>query len=129
MIEFFQSIPLKGKVWLAGGIVSDPTYSPASPSYAGVEVFLEVANDKAAINTTMKNQFPEVWGHIVYHTGEPNPDEPSILVFDPEAGEEEFDMGEGAPPGMEQAGLPAEGAGLPPEMDIEAAMSSIGQQL
>jgi hypothetical protein len=100
-IEFFADLPLKGKVWLAGAIVSDPAYSPESPNWNGVEVFLESANDKAAINTSMREDFPEVWGNLVYHSGEPNPEEPSILVFDPE-GEELPDemMGEEMPPEM-----------------------------
>lgn len=89
MIEFFEAIPLKGKVWLAGGVVSDPTYSPESPNYNGIEVYLENTADKSAINTTMRNQFPEVHGNIVYHEGAPSASEPSILVFDPAAAEGE----------------------------------------
>jgi hypothetical protein len=92
MIEFFQEVPLRGKVWLAGGIVTDPTYSPKlpdgskNPAYVGVEVYLEDPNDKAAINTTMRTKYPEVHGHIVYHNGAPSAQEPSVLVHDTEAG-------------------------------------------
>ena len=87
MIEFFDEIPLRGKVWLAGGIITDPTYSPTSPDYAGIEVYLEDPNDKAAINTTMRTKYPEVHGHIVYHNGAPSDQEPSVLVHDTEAQE------------------------------------------
>ena len=87
MTAFFDSIPLHGKVWLAGGIVTDPSYSPESPSYNGIEVFLSDPNDKAAINTKMRTEYPKMWGHIVYHSGEPSSDEPSILVHDASGGE------------------------------------------
>lgn len=119
MVEFFDNIPLKGKVWLAGGIVTDPTYSPESPSYNGVEVFLEDLGDKSAINTTMRNQFPEVHGHLVYHEGAPNPSEPSILVYDPDdesEAEAEDLMG---PP----SGVPQEPTGM--EGDITGAMAAL----
>ena len=117
MILFFSEVPkLKGKVWLAGGIVSDPQYSPQSPTYTGVEVFLEDPNDKASVNTTMKNKYPEVWGHIVYHDGEPSADEPSILVFDPNG--EELPQGaeptEGENPQGASAGPPP--GEMPPEL-------------
>ncbi len=85
IMEFFQTIPLKGKVWLAGGIVTNPSYGPSSPDWRGIEVFLEDANDKSAINTTMRNEFPQLHGKIRYHTGEPNPSEPSVLVYEPES--------------------------------------------
>jgi hypothetical protein len=90
MIEFFAQIPLKGKVWLAGNIVMDPTWTPSGTEK--VEVFLTDPNDKAAINTTMRTKFPEVWGHIRYHSGEPSDEEPSVLVHDPtqEMPEEDF---------------------------------------
>lgn len=122
MIEFFQEMPLKGKVWLAGGIVSDPTYGPESPDYTGVEVYLEDPADKSAINTTMRNEYPEVHGHLVYHEGPPNPDEPSILVYDPAAGEMENELPE------EEMGA-GMAAGMPAETDIMQAMSQIGAQL
>ena len=130
MIEFFGEVqPLTGKVWLAGGIVSDPNYGPDSPGWTGIEVFLEVANDKAAINSTMRSQYPELHGNITYHSGEPNPQEPSILVFDPE--------GEGLP--EEEMGMEMGEEGIPPEMgaptgemagsDIESAMAQLGSQI
>ena len=121
LIEFFGEIPkLKGKVWLAGGVVSDPSYAVGSPTYVGIEVFLEKMSDKSAINQKMRDEYPEVWGNLVYHEGEPGPDEPSILVFDPEGPTDEDmppdlmdeEMG-GMPP--EMAGAPAMGA-MPPEM-------------
>lgn len=126
-IEFFQDLPLKGKVWLAGSIVTNPAYSPQSPDWNGVEVFLESANDKAAINASMRKDFPEVWGNLVYHTGEPSQDEPSILVFDP-AGEQAPDelFGEDMPP----EGMPPEGGaptGMPP--DIAAMMGGANEPL
>ncbi len=89
LIEFFGLIPLKGKVWLAGDIVTDPNYSPQSPNWNKIEVFLEKPVDKSAINAKMRDEFPELHGNIAYRTGAPSEEEPSILVFDP-AGEEEF---------------------------------------
>lgn len=117
IIEFFQEIPLRGKVWLAGGIVSDPAYSPQSPGYAGIEVYLEEPNDKAAINTTMRTKYPEVWGNIVYHNGPPSEEEPSILVYDPEGmgeepSEEEMRQLMQGGPGA-QEGIPTQGQGFP----------------
>lgn len=88
LIEFFGLIPLKGKVWLAGNIVTDPTYTAASPNWNGIEVYLEKPVDKSAINAKMRAEFPELHGNIVYHSGAPSEDEPSVLVFDPAA--EEF---------------------------------------
>lgn len=102
MIEFFQSIPLRGKVWLAGAIVSDPAYSPQSPQWHGVDVFLEDPNDKSAISTTVRTQFPEIGKPFNYHTGEPS--EPAMLVYDP--GGEEI---------PEDFGAPEEAMGMPPE--------------
>jgi hypothetical protein len=116
-IEFFADLPLKGKVWLAGAIVSDPAYSPESPNWNGVEVFLESPNDKAAINSAMRSDELKdtgIWGNLVYHSGEPNPQEPSILVFDPSAEElpeEEMSM-EGEPPAMGAEGMPPEMAAM-----------------
>ena len=112
MILFFSEVPkLTGKVWLAGNVVSDPSYAVESPNYNGIEVFLEVPNDKASINTTMRTKYPEVFGHIVYHNGEPNPNEPSILVFDPstEAATEQLPSQEGEPA---PTGPPPEMAGV-----------------
>ena len=109
-IEFFQDLPLKGKVWLAGNIVSDQSYNPQSPNWNGVEVFLESPNDKAAINATMRKDFPEVWGNLVYHSGAPNPQEPSILVFDP------ADQGEETPGDLFGAAENTPEGGMPPEM-------------
>lgn len=82
-IEFFSDMPLKGKVWLAGSIVSDPAYSPQSPNWNGVEVFLEKMGDKSAINQRMRDQYQAVWGNLKYQQGPPSQDEPSMLVFDP----------------------------------------------
>jgi len=116
-IEFFADLPLKGKVWLAGAIVSDPAYSPESPNWNGVEVFLESPNDKAAINSAMRSdelRDTGIWGNLVYHSGAPNPQEPSILVFDPSAEElpeEEMSM-EGESPEMGAEGMPPEMAAM-----------------
>ena len=127
MIEFFSQMPLKGKVWLAGGVVSDPTYSPGSPTYTGIEVFLEQMADKSQINTVMRTQFPEVHGHIVYHQGPPNPEEPSILVFDPEQEEGEPDMAEMLA-GEETPGMAPPPPTGQPEMqggDLESMLGSL----
>ena len=65
----------------------------------------------------MRNQFPDVWGHLMYHEGAPSPEEPSILVYDPQGGEEEFEMepeGQpltgGSPPPLAEAAAPPSGA-------------------
>jgi hypothetical protein len=119
LIEFFGEIKLHGKVWLAGGIVMDPTYSPDSPGYNGIEVYLADPNDKAAINEVMRR--PEyaqtgIHGNFRYHTGEPNPNEPSILVFDPNADQEpeEDEMMQalqGGPGGSQEAVQAPQGPG------------------
>lgn len=132
MVEFFTQVPLKGRVWLVGGIVSDPGYSPESPAYNGVEVSLEDMNDKSAINTTMRNEYPEVHGHLVYHEGPPSSQEPSILVYDPDA-EELPDVEQAFGEPEENMGAPSN-TGVPQEMggqagDIEALMAGLGGQM
>lgn len=109
LIEFFSEIPLKGKVWLAGNIITDPNYSPQSANWNRIEVFLEVLNDKAAINQRMRDQYQAVWGNFIYHQGQPSEDEPSMLVYDPEA--ESMD---GAKDifGPESEGVPQEPTGV-----------------
>jgi hypothetical protein len=111
-VEFFNAIPLKGKVWLAGNIVTDPAYSPESPNWNGVEVFLESMGDKSAINQKMRDEYQAVWGNLVYHQGPPSADEPSMLVYDPDTEDipDDFGMEE-----MPEGGMPPEGT-MPPEM-------------
>lgn len=114
IIEMLSGVTLRGRVWLAGNIVTDPDYSPSSPSWNGIDIFVEDPNDKGAINTTMRNQFPEVHGSINYHEGEPSPDEPAMLVSDEgDEGESTDDaaMMEALMSGGEQ-GMP----GMPPGM-------------
>jgi hypothetical protein len=109
LIELFTSIgKLKGNVWLAGDIVTNPAYGPDAPNWTGIEVFVENKQDKGTINRFVKNNVPEVWGNIVYHDGAPNPDEPAIQVYAPEGelealpGEEMPQMGAPAMPDMAQ---------------------------
>jgi hypothetical protein len=51
-----------------------------------------------------------VWGNLVYHSGAPNPQEPSILVFDP------ADQGEETPNDLFGAAENTPEGGMPPEM-------------
>jgi hypothetical protein len=117
LIEFFESVKLRGRVWLAGNVVTDPTYSAESPNWNGIEVFLEEPGDKSAILTTLRKDFPEAHGNFVFHNGAPNPQEPSLLVYDPNQ-ESAMDMvPDGTGPGSE--------SGMPSGGDLEALMGGM----
>lgn len=103
---FFASIPkLRGSVWFGG----DPLMAPekfATDTWT-VTVWISDPQDQGTI-TRAAQKVPEVYGHIVFRQGAPDPNEKTIQV----AG--------GAPPVTPGPGMPAAG-GMPPELAAMAA--------
>ena len=108
--DFFANIPkLKGSVWIGGAPILNP--QAFSDENWKVTVWVEVAQDKGTI-TRAAEKVPEIYGHLTFIVGQPDPKEGAIQVAS--ASPEEGMMEEGIPP----EGMP-EGAdmmGLPPEM-------------
>jgi len=107
--EFFGSIPkLKGAVWFGG----DPILAPqkfASDNWT-VTVWVTDPQDKGTITNAARG-VPEIYGHIVFQSGPPSPEEQAVQVS---SGQQVGTPQEAAPQG---GAAPVDSAGgLPPEM-------------
>ena len=103
LVAVFEAIPkLKGRVWLGGTPILEPEAMGGEDWV--VTVWLEDPTDKATIVNYVKQNAPELYGHLEFRTGEPG-EEPAIPV----GGEE---MPEGMPGEMQGGAMPemSEGA-------------------
>ncbi len=103
--EFFSSIPkLLGSVWFGG----DPILNPASFATDEWKVTVWVTNpqDKGTI-TRAAEKFPEVYGHLTFISGQPDPTENAVQVAGAENVSPEMDV-------SQTGNIPPEG--IPPEL-------------
>jgi hypothetical protein len=107
--DFFSSIgKLQGAVWFGGDPILQPDKIATGDSW-NVDVWITNPQDKGTITRAAEN-VEIIYGHLLFHTGEPVPDEQAIQV------------NQGSTPAPPGASPPLGGApeGMPP--DIAALM-------